>query len=353
MWGERGLVATLFQDLGADDTFGRWNQFLQRIDFPINRLTQARTIIEPDFSQFGKPDAISLLVEGDKRYVLVTEAKRAPYIQSARHRHERGLRGFNSSINGQLELNHRLALALSDFLPEMGPPLVEPEWILETTYLVPQIGVPAQLWNPVVLDQVVARFEFFGLVADHYCHLFITTDRVDPRVAGLPEFFQPILLSSPLESVSFTAPQFLWANWSNLRDLFDGEAFSGLWPTRFPPTYEVNHPNLMLPRTPAGAPNGWDNRGVALVALSESIGGIQAEPASYLHLSWRSGSAVLRRYDPQYAESGPLELANIIPLIVGPRIPMPAAGRPRVDDHRAWRDLIAVHNEQLRRAGQS
>ena len=105
-WGERGLVSTLFLDLAGGDR-RLWNEFLRRIDPPINHdVAAAFTVVEPTFGvrAFGSPDAVSWLKLADEKIVLVTEAKREPYLQASWPRTQRGAPGFNSKINGQLEL---------------------------------------------------------------------------------------------------------------------------------------------------------------------------------------------------------------------------------------------------------
>ena len=39
---------------------------------------------------------------------------------------------FNSTLNGQIELNHRLTLALEAF--HDGFPLIEPQWVADTPF---------------------------------------------------------------------------------------------------------------------------------------------------------------------------------------------------------------------------
>ena len=68
MWGERGLVATLFQDLAADQSLARWNEFTGAIQPPLSGIVnKAWTVVEPDFHGFGHPDAVALLDFGEER----------------------------------------------------------------------------------------------------------------------------------------------------------------------------------------------------------------------------------------------------------------------------------------------
>jgi hypothetical protein len=74
-------------------------------------------LIEPGFSKFGQPDLVLVckIKDGSKRWVFI-EAKAIPYNASAMS-NKNGMKqnGYNSSINGQLSLNYRLALALERY----------------------------------------------------------------------------------------------------------------------------------------------------------------------------------------------------------------------------------------------
>ena len=81
MWGERGLVTTLFVDVNAAGAAG-WDALLAACEFPTpvaqgQRVTGAQLVIEPDFGAFGKPDAVVRLTLADgANRVLILEAKR-------------------------------------------------------------------------------------------------------------------------------------------------------------------------------------------------------------------------------------------------------------------------------------
>src|SRR5208337_5054340 len=90
---------------------------------------------------------------------------------------QRGGAGYNSSLNGQLELNHCLALALSAFSEDQRV-LCEPEWILHSPYGSERRGRLRCLKNPVVVEELAKPFS--GLAFSSYYHLVITTDSSDP-----------------------------------------------------------------------------------------------------------------------------------------------------------------------------
>ncbi len=74
---------------------------------------------------------------GENRFVIILEANRGCYLNACKPVASRGIlrSGYNSSLNGQLELDFALVLALGNF-DENDPELIEPEWILETPYSV-------------------------------------------------------------------------------------------------------------------------------------------------------------------------------------------------------------------------
>ena len=112
--------------------------------------------------------------------VLFVEAKLTTYEKASWPEAQRGCKQFNSKINGQLELNHRLGLALQGFHPEVDSSLAEPEWILDTGYKTALPGIPRSVKKPAVPELVAGRLA--GLSPDCYYHLAITTDDDAPLV---------------------------------------------------------------------------------------------------------------------------------------------------------------------------
>lgn len=124
MWGERGLIATFFADLYQKTKTGHMeiiNDFLKLAQFwdsPVKNTEapeKIHFIIEPDFSEFGHPDAIFAIKYPERRVVIIVEAKRTDFQSACWPSSRRGQDGFNSKLNGQLELDYRLAIALSEF----------------------------------------------------------------------------------------------------------------------------------------------------------------------------------------------------------------------------------------------
>lgn len=103
-------------------------------------LKNVHVVVEPSFGNlgFGRPDAAALLKFDDQEDVVIFfEAKRGLYAEAAKLPVGRARKGFNSTINGQLELNHRLALALESWTSSTV--LEEAAWIWETPYAVSKV----------------------------------------------------------------------------------------------------------------------------------------------------------------------------------------------------------------------
>ncbi|MEA3477943.1 MAG: hypothetical protein U9R60_07175 [Bacteroidota bacterium] len=121
-YGERGIVNGLVLDIKDDLELGKavinsilWCGHLNT-DW-ISNIQDIKYFVEPGFSKFGQPDLIMIctLPDGTKHYLII-EAKATPYAGSAMS-NAKGMtpkNGYNSSINGQLSLDYRLALALND-----------------------------------------------------------------------------------------------------------------------------------------------------------------------------------------------------------------------------------------------
>src|ERR1700686_3706675 len=105
LWGERGLVTSLFTDLHLASDMEPWQGLIDSCAFLDNpwmgqRVASVRVIVEPDFSNtgFGHPDAIfKVTFESGKVAVFLLEAKRLPYPKSCSSPTGRGGAGFNSS----------------------------------------------------------------------------------------------------------------------------------------------------------------------------------------------------------------------------------------------------------------
>lgn len=164
-YGERGIVIGLVLDIKDDLDLQKrvlrsivWCE--QQSDGWVDKVQDAVFLIEPHFGQFGQPDLIIIchLQDGSRRFVIV-EAKAAFYSASAMS-NDQGMKakGYNSSINGQLSLDYRLALALQDY--DGGRSVEEPQKIFRQYQ--EQLGDrntgPRRVTKPQVMSEIVVPY---------------------------------------------------------------------------------------------------------------------------------------------------------------------------------------------------
>ena len=338
MWGERGMIATMLIDFSASARDEGWSSFLDAFNFadPSLRNKEVRSalvIVEPDFSNqgFGHPDAILRFdgTAGDST-VAILEAKRLPYAKCCAPPSTRGGAGFNSTLNGQLELNHCLALALSSFT-EGQQELVEPEWVLYSPYRSDRQGKLRALKNRVVIEEVAKPFS--GIPIRNIFHLVITLDDHDPfenpeNEPLWPEIFHP---DYPFQNCwKQLRVQFAWTSWDKLEAALRRLAGDGKLgaDSLFLPTFEKNRrnfkaspaaqfeadrpaeseiaveegwgsePSKPIPFTPAPT-SGRGKRGATMI-YAPSI-----NRRTFLHFSWLDESCAIRDYS---------QSPNIMPL---------------------------------------
>ena len=329
MWGERGLVATAFLDLHQGKNHDVWSSFLKACHFDAaspwmkETICSVSTVVEPDFSNegFGHPDGIIKLgFESGNTAVVIIEAKRLPYARCCASPTTRGGAGFNSSLNGQLELDHCLALALSEFNGE-GSVLCEPAWVLHSPYAIERRGRSRSLKNPVVIEEIAMPFS--GLPFRSYYYLVITTDDANPlekpgNEAAWPELYHP---DYPFQNCwKDLRCQYGWISWDAVASLVRNLSTEGkLRESLFLPTFEPNRRNFKgisglisdePPRTedeptfsldeslstkpqkaagPARAVSG-PGRGATMI-YAPTI-----NPGTFLHFSWLNESCAIRDY---------------------------------------------------------
>ena len=327
LWGERGLVTSLFTDLHLASDMEPWERLLNCCTFPDNQWSGQRprsisVVVEPDFSNtgFGHPDAIfKVTFESGSVVVFIVEAKRLPYNKSCSLPSGRGGAGFNSSLNGQLELNHCLALALQSY-KDSEPELVEPEWILHTPYGLERRGRRRALKNRAVIEQVAAPFS--ALAFRSYFHLVISPDQSDPLSAEenasvWPQTYHP---EYPFQNCwRNIRPQFGWVPWAGIiklmRTLEAEGKLSG--PSMFLQSYAGNTKNFKVSvEATAHIETVTDHPDVQLSAAAESTpvqwaperpvrGGYKGvrmifapdiNSSTFLHFSWQNESCALRDY---------------------------------------------------------
>lgn len=359
MWGERGLVATFFTDLSADANNQRWKDFLQRIEFgnggpglDWTRLTKVWAVVEPSFGVrgFGLPDLVARLEFQDAPPVaILLEAKMGTYAESAVTPAGRSVKGYNSKLNGQIELNHRLALALGSFA---GGQLREPEWVQNTAYH--QAGGPRYVLDTAVMEKVVSQL--CGLEPQRYLHLAITADHSNPFTADrLKPMWPEIFIARDGRNAWETeCSRVGWIGWDALKSL--AEAWDN--PSLFLPTLGLNEHYLDLPpETPTEAlesavPTHWPpNRPQVGVSLVYLPGFDQHSKATAVHLSWNGNSCAVRNYLHPGPKTSPLrpqyqDTLAVLPLILNEKAFGPK--RPAYTNTDAWQRIIEETNRDWR-----
>lgn len=200
--------------------------------------------------------------------------------------------GYNSSLNGQFELDYALVLALHGF-KESDLELVEPDWIMDTPYSLERREIGRRrLKNQNVLRAVVD--EICGLPLENYFFISMTNDRNNPYLSEgnnqvLPELFHPAFgVNNCWKDMK---RQFGWVNYSRLetvvRSLLDESV--GIGESLFLKSMELNRKNM-----PAGIVNhsedGSKSRGTSLIYAPK------IQPGTFLHFSWRGANCALRDY---------------------------------------------------------
>ncbi|HUU16345.1 MAG TPA: hypothetical protein VMW72_04280 [Sedimentisphaerales bacterium] len=249
MWGERGLVATFFMDVCQLTDLRVIADFLgvaANWEFPVNNSNipeKFTCVIEPNFGNkgFGQPDAILRFDYSARRFVVIVEAKLTGFEEACWQPSRRGEKGFNSKLNGQLELDYRLAMALADFKEGMCV-LEESNWVLQSPYCDARI-----LRKDNVLNTVVSKFISEDLRLEDYYYLVITTDDQNP-FDGTNEQYLPQLFKVEIEGNKLVFPnrwqelnsRFGWTNYREMVRLI--KKIEKQLPTgsMFLPTYEMN-----------------------------------------------------------------------------------------------------------------
>jgi len=322
MWGERGLIATFFADLNQLAEPETINNFLQIVEFPERPMISSvspvaiHCIIEPDFANtgFGHPDAMIALEYHDNRAVIIVEAKRTDLASACVPCSQRGQQGFNSTLNGQLELDYCLAMALSEH-HEGDTELVEPEWVLSSPYKNERKGRIRRLKNRAVLEDVVSLIG--GVPSDRYYFLVITNDEQNPflRVSDdiLPELFKPELSGLRLSFTNCWSEyrrRFGWLNYAKMQTFIDSVQNRMSLGSLFLQSLNINQRNMKghsqlrmtKPPTVATQQERLDVDHLAERKLSHSGQGVsliyapQINPHTFLHFSWRNESCALRDY---------------------------------------------------------
>ncbi len=373
MWGERGLIATFFADLKQLAEPETINNFLQIVEFPERPMISSLSpvaihyIIEPDFANtgFGHPDAVIALEYHDSRAVIIVEAKRADFVSACAPSSQRGQQGFNSKLNGQLELDYCLAMALSEY-HEGATELVEPEWVLSSPYKNERKGMLRRLKNQVVLEDVVSLIG--GIPLDQYYFLVITNDEQNPflRVSDdyLPELFKPELSGLHLSFTNCWSEyrrRFGWLNYTKMRTFIGSIQNRLTMGSLFLQSLSINQRNMKghsqlrmtEPATVTAQQERFDIGHLAGKKLSHSGQGVsliyapQINPRTFLHFSWKKEGCALRDYSKSDTEEPSLDRKQTshVERMIDKEISVPTKDKENVPVVSFWHQKILEAND--------
>lgn len=379
MWGERGLIATFFADLNQLAEPETINNFLQIVEFPERPMISSLSpvaihyIIEPDFANtgFGHPDAVITLEYHDSRAVIIVEAKRTDLASACAPSSQRGQQGFNSTLNGQLELDYCLAIALSEYHGG-ATELVEPEWVLSSPYKNERKGRLRRLKNRAVLEDVVSLIG--GVPLDRYYFLVITNDEQNPflRVSDdhLPELFKPELSGIRLSFTNCWSEyrrRFGWLNYAKMQTFIDSVQNRLAMGSLFLQSLNINQRNMKghsqlrmtKPPTVATQQEKLDVGHLAEKKLSHSGQGVsliyapQINPHTFLHFSWKNESCALRDYSRSDTEEPPPDRSHRTPHVermINKEISVPQKDKENVPVVSFWhKKILEANNAHLKK----
>lgn len=340
-WGERGLVASYFQDVFACDGVTGWTTFFKTIGFPMKGrvLEDAWGVVEPDFGNkgFGHPDFVAMLQfdREPKRSALILEAKVGGYLSNSGI--DRARKGFNSTINGQLELNHRLSLAFESYKTG-DEKLVEPEWVLHCReYDTPIPDRPRYLKNRLVLERLVDKMG--GLPLEQYHHVIVTSDESDPTQQTPQERRPKILLSETVDGWDNFSSRLHWTNWSTLLE------HSANWQVgTFRANYEFMRCKERRQPVHGMLPPNRPYAGVSLIRLSQSF--FPQNPPTYLYFSWRGASFRLRDFSGAARRDVHL-LHSIGDVLQNREDEQQVPQRQNVDNYDSWHEKTLKANRAV------
>jgi hypothetical protein len=239
-------------DLAQMSGLSQWESFFgecvegaRPLEAPI---CSVMVVVEPDFSNtgFGHPDAMLRIdLEGGLSRGVILEAKRHRYLKSCKSPTARDANGYNSSLNGQLELNHCLAISLDAHVRGQAD-LYEPAWVLDTPYAQERRGKARGVRSAVVMQEVAQ--EFAGIPLSGFMHLVITTDASNPFDDAECRDLLPQLFTS--ESTNQNCwdqlrEHYGWTSWWKIARFFDDLHATGtLGGSLFLPSFAKNRRNL-------------------------------------------------------------------------------------------------------------
>ena len=146
-------------------------------------------IIEANFCDFGRPDAMVVVEAGNgERYLFIVEAKVGTYADSAEDFRTRDKKGFNSTLNGELTLRYRLLAAIQEY-QRGGHRLSEPSDLARAYG-----SAPRRLYKVDNLRNIVEAY-LLAIPQNHCFLVALTTDQRNPWediAARAPEFLPDV-----------------------------------------------------------------------------------------------------------------------------------------------------------------
>jgi hypothetical protein len=227
MWGERGLVATFFADLSQHGN-GTVIEFLTEIvefnpSLKINRtdVVSIDIIIEPGFGNqgFGHPDAVIVVCFKNKpKKVFIIEAKLSTYEKACMDNTDKSKEKFNSSLNGQLELNYRLSIALSEFKANDAR-LIEPELISQKY----DKDKRRKVYKKYVLDKIVSKLS--GECLRNYYYIVLINDKCNPfiNISPNPNLLPQLFDEDGKDCWTDMQSQFGWVNYDKIEGFLENK----------------------------------------------------------------------------------------------------------------------------------
>jgi hypothetical protein len=322
-YGERGILNSIVTHLHRDSSFPNvTKKFLKAIKWAkgakqewIEKVSDARIIVELGLAQFGDPDLIIVCKthEGEI-HCLFIEAKAKTYEESAID-NEQGMAipGYNSSINGQISLKYRFAKALNAF--KEGNNLIEEA---EHTFLQYEKQLkdgnklPRKIEKRRILEDIIKPLGLLGLKDEYFHYVALTWDREDHVFfdsKNKPESSLPLFLDEKGENIYDQIMERLgWIGYKQLEmalGLENDEEYKAALRTMVP----LNEPKENYYDILSG--QGWRNYPEVTHILAENVSSYFKQSEGYTVVEYRGSYSVKEIGNFKYT------IIKIIPLKTG------------------------------------
>jgi len=208
-YGERGVVNSLFYCITEHDLM---RELLLKIkwaggtdDLWTDCITKTAIIIEVGLNDFGNPDVI-LVVEDcrEKLQFVFIEAKVSSYVESAMISNSGMVKGYNSSINGQLALKYRFVQALKT--KDSKSHIIRETKEMYNAYkevLFDPRGYPRTLKRSTVIEKILKpnQFNKACLSNSYFIAMTVEEDGYNPFTDTENNDILPVILDEKSENV--------------------------------------------------------------------------------------------------------------------------------------------------------